>query len=82
MNARAQLVKWGNSLAVRIPKAAVQSARLQNGDPLSVSVSKDRAIVIRRVRNRYSLDEMVSKITTRNRHDETDWGSSAGDEIW
>jgi antitoxin MazE len=31
-----QMVKWGNSLAVRIPKAVVEEARLKEGDSLEI----------------------------------------------
>jgi antitoxin MazE len=30
----------------------------------------------------YSLDELVCRITPRNRHDESDWGGPLGDEVW
>lgn len=29
-----------------------------------------------------SLEELVTKITPKNRHPETDWGKSEGKEIW
>src|SRR2546425_8422603 len=70
---KTQLSKWGHSLAVRIPKAVVESARLREGDPLTVE-SRNGAILIRPER-RYSLDDLVSKITAKNRHEETDWRS-------
>ncbi len=77
---KTQLSKWGHSLAVRIPKAVVESARLREGDPLTVE-SRNGAILIRPER-RYSLDDLVSKITAKNRHEETDWASPVGKEIW
>jgi len=77
---KTQLSKWGHSLAVRIPKAVVDHARLREGDPLIIE-SRNGGILIRPKR-RYSLDDLVSKITARNRHDETDWASPVGKEIW
>ncbi len=77
---KTQLSKWGHSLAVRIPKAVVESARLREGDPLTVE-SRNGAILIRPER-RYSLDDLVSKITAKNRHEETDWAPPVGKEIW
>jgi antitoxin MazE len=84
MNAttKAQLAKWGNSLAVRIPKSVAGTARLQEGDEVTLAVSKDGAIMMTPARRKYQLDELVSKITARNRHDETDWGPQVGKEAW
>ncbi len=77
-----QLAKWGHSLAVRIPKEIAEGARLREGDRLTVAVGKDRQVVVRPARRRYDLDELVSGITAKNRHGETDWGSSVGKELW
>ncbi len=79
---KSQLAKWGNSLAVRLPRQIVETARLQEGDPLNLSVGKDGAVVMRPTRRKYRLEELVSRITPRNRHDETDWGGPVGEEIW
>jgi len=76
-----QISKWGNSLGVRIPKGLAREARVDDGDTVEVSVA-DGAIVIRPGSPRYSLDDLVRRITTRNRHRETDWGGAVGDEAW
>ena len=69
-------------MAVRIPRHIVQAARLQEGDPLSLSVRKDGAVLLTRDRPKYLLDELVSMIKPNNRHGETDWGNPVGKEIW
>ena len=69
-------------MAVRIPKNLAEDARVREGDRLNLSVAKDGAIVIRPARRKYSLDELVSGITTKNRHEETDWGPPVGNELW
>jgi antitoxin MazE len=79
---KGQLAKWGNSLAVRLPRQIVETARLREGDPLNLSVGKDGAVVMRPTRRKYRLEELVSGITARNRHDETDWGEPVGKELW
>jgi len=76
------LSKWGHSLALRIPKNLAESARIREGDPLSLSLTKDGSIVIRPARRKYRLDELVSGITAKNRHEETDWGPPVGNEVW
>ena len=77
-----QLSRWGNSLAVRIPKAAVDNAGFREGERLNVSVEQNGVLVIRSAQRRYSLKQLVSGITNRNRHKETDWGGPAGKESW
>src|SRR5262245_54680720 len=79
--ATTQVAKWGNSLGLRLPKAIAVEAQIDEGDTVDVSI-KNGAIVIRPSRPTYSLAGLVSKITPRNRHRETDWGEAAGDEAW
>jgi antitoxin MazE len=76
-----QVAKWGNSLALRIPRAVAAAADVRDGDAVDVTV-EDGAIVVRPTALRYSLDELVGRITARNRHSETDWGGPVGDESW
>jgi antitoxin MazE len=76
-----QIARWGNSLGVRLPKAVAAEAQLAEGDTVEVSV-KGGAIVLRPARPIYSLDQLVAKITPRNRHREADWGAPAGHEQW
>jgi antitoxin MazE len=84
MNAttKTQLARWGNSRAVRIPVRLVETARLREGDEVTLAVGKNGAIVIKPAQRKYQLDELISKITARNRHDETDWGPRVGKEAW
>lgn len=81
-SSKTEIAKWGNSLAVRIPKPVAESARLREGDPLTVSVARDGTIAIKPARRRYALKDMVGRINARNRHGETEWGKPAGKEPW
>jgi antitoxin MazE len=74
-----QLVRWGNSLAVRIPKAVAQEAGLKDGDPLVIEASLGQ-IELRRTERVPSLKELVGKITPENRYDETPSGAERGKE--
>lgn len=74
--------KWGNSLAVRIPRAIAKEARLNEGDSLALDLDRDGGIVLRPLRRRYELSDLVSRITSKNRHRETDWGQPQGEESW
>jgi antitoxin MazE len=76
-----QLSKWGNSLGLRLPKSIAREVQLDEGDTVQVSVDNG-AIVIRPSRPRYSLDDLVRRITPKNRHGESSWGGPVGDEVW
>ena len=78
---RARIAKWGNSLGVRIPKAVAKEVGLDEGASVDVRVS-GRTLVLARTRREYKLSELVSGITAKNRHAETDWGAPAGNESW
>jgi antitoxin MazE len=81
MRTSTRITRWGNSLGLRLPKAVASAARLAEGDAAEVSV-EDGAIVVRAARPTYSLHGLVSKITPRNRHGETEWGRPSGREQW
>jgi antitoxin MazE len=76
-----QIARWGNSLGLRLPKSVALEAHVGEGDTVDVSV-KNGAIVVRPNRPTYSLKQLVAKITPRNRHTESDWGTPVGDEVW
>jgi antitoxin MazE len=75
------IARWGNSLGVRLSKSIAREARIKEGDPVAITV-KNGAIVIKSSQPAYSLEELVSKISSKNRHDETDWGRAVGREAW
>ncbi|MGA2858865.1 MAG: AbrB/MazE/SpoVT family DNA-binding domain-containing protein [Candidatus Sulfotelmatobacter sp.] len=77
--ASAQVVKWGNSLAVRIPKSIAARARMKEGDALEIKAAKGR-IELRSAERIPTLEELVAQITPENRHPETDWGPDVGRE--
>jgi antitoxin MazE len=81
MATKTQIAKWGNSLGLRLPKSVALEAQVDDGDTVDVSV-KNGAIVIRPSRPVYALDQLVARITPRNRHDESDWGPPVGHEVW
>ncbi len=82
MALQSKLTKWGNSLAMRIPKAVAEKAKLRRGDRLQILVSKQGAVEIRSLRPKPTLSQLVKGITGENRHRETDWGTPRGNELW
>lgn len=76
-----QIAKWGNSLALRIPRNLAAEVDVQDGDAVDVSV-ENGALVVRPARKRYTIEEMVADMIPGDRHGETDWGRPKGKEVW
>jgi antitoxin MazE len=74
-----QIVKWGNSLAVRIPKPLAEEAGLTEGDRVLMEAA-DGHIELRRADRAPSLPELVAQITPENRYGETSTGKERGKE--
>lgn len=79
---KTQLAKWGNSLAVRIPKPVATAAKLRTGDNLELDVEGPGRVRIRKPKRKPTLEELVARITPENRHSETDCGEPLGKELW
>lgn len=77
----AAIAKWGNSLAVRLPRNVVEDARLSDGSPVEVTV-RDGSVVVTPVRKKYKLEELLAQMRPENRHSETEWGEPKGEEVW
>jgi antitoxin MazE len=78
---KAQMVKWGNSLALRIPKPVVEEARLKEGDYLEIEATEGQ-IRLRRMTNtkQPTLMQLVDQITAENRYSEIPAGREVGRE--
>lgn len=76
-----QLAKWGNSLALRIPKSVAAELDVQDGDAVDIAV-QDGTIVIRPTASRHSIEDLAEGITSRNRHSPIDWCRRVGNESW
>ena len=74
--------KWGNSLAVRIPKEFAKSLKLSAGSTVGFKKVGD-GIIISPSRPVYTLEELVKDMNKKNRH-KLVWPDDAprGKEIW
>ena len=74
--------RWGNSLAVRIPKGFAADAGLKNDVPVELSVV-DGKLVVAPVENRpATLRQLLKGVNKRNLHREISFGVPQGDEVW
>ncbi len=58
---KAQVSKWGNSLAIRLPKAAVESLRVHEGQAVDLAIEGE-SLVIRSARPRFVLEDLLADI--------------------
>lgn len=74
--------KWGNSLALRIPKAFAVEALLENNSLVEISIAEGQILITPVPAPTWTLDELLADITDDNRHDEIDVGFAVGNEAW
>lgn len=74
--------KWGNSLALRIPKALADQAGIAQGSVVDIRLVDD-VLQIEPVRaEALTLDALLEAVTEENLHDEVDTGRPQGKEVW
>ena len=83
---KVRFLKWGNSLAQRVPKAFAQELGASVGKAANMVVRDGKLVVEiakpNRRRRRYTLDQLAAAITPKNRHRELEWGPPIGNEVW
>ena len=74
------LSKWGNSLALRVPKEA--SGQFKEGDHFDV-FSDESGLHFKKARKikKYDIKEVLESISPELA-EEMDWGKESGKEIW
>jgi antitoxin MazE len=75
------VTKWGNSLAIRIPKNIAEQVNLKPGASIVIAII-DNNIVITPKRQQYSLEELLEGASPEDFDGEYDWGEPVGEEIW
>lgn len=73
--------KWGNSLALRLPKVLATSLKIEEGTELELEEHED-GILLRPVRTRYELGELLKGIRKNNLPESHDFGQRQGKEAW
>lgn len=72
--------KWGNSLAIRVPKRVAEEAGLQEKDAVEIEVRRGTLVVRPHLRRVYRLEDLLKRITLRNVHEGVDFGGPVGRE--
>lgn len=74
--------KWGNSLALRIPKAFALDAQLENESFVEITISEGQIIITPVVAPSWTLEELLTGVNKNNFHREIDTGFAMGNEVW
>jgi antitoxin MazE len=74
------LRKWGNSLAIRIPKDIARTLSIEYNSLLTLVIVD--GVLIVKPQNKTRLESLVSQINSENLHNEISTGGSVGNEEW
>jgi antitoxin MazE len=79
---RVQVQKWGNSLALRIPKPFAAEVQVEEGSFVDLSVVKGKLVAAPTARKKVTLSQLLAKVSPANVHGEVETGLSVGREAW
>jgi len=79
---RARVHKWGNSLALRIPKSFAAEVGLCENLVVDLSVREGKLVVQPHEEESPSLEDLLRGVTAENLHGEWDTGPAVGKEAW
>lgn len=77
-----KIQKWGNSLALRIPKAFAIDAQLENDSFVEISLVEGQIVIKPVPKTNWTLEELLEGVNENNLHQEVDTGSPIGNEVW
>ncbi len=79
---KARIQKWGNSLALRIPKSFAVEAHLEQDSLVELALVDGKLIVVPVAELALTLDQLLAGVTEQNLHREVDTGQATGNEVW
>jgi antitoxin MazE len=79
---KARIQKWGNSLALRIPKSFAEETQIEHDTLVELSLEGGKLVVSPIPQPRVTLEQLLANITGQNLHQEVDTGQSVGGEAW
>ena len=79
---KTRVQKWGNSLALRIPKSFANEVGLQRETSVELSLDGGRLIVTPVSKPKPTLKQLLANISKDNLHREVDTGIAVGNEVW
>ncbi len=77
-----KIQKWGDSLALRIPKAFAIDAQLENDSLVEVSLINGQIVIKPVITPKWTLDQVLVGVNSGNIHHEIATSGAVGNEIW
>ena len=77
-----QIQKWGNSLAVRIPRSFAAETKMAQGMLVELTLSKGTLVLTPVREAEETLEDLLARVTEESLHGEVDPGGAVGDESW
>lgn len=78
---KVQVQKWGNSLALRIPKSFAVETHIEEGSTVEMTLGKN-GIIMKPTKQEITLESLLADVTDENLHSEIDFGKPEGREVW
>jgi antitoxin MazE len=79
---KTKVQRWGNSLAVRIPKVFAEEVGLSDDSSVEMRLVKGGLLLEPSPSWPLTLDELLDAVDESNLHDEVDTGPAQGREVW
>jgi len=79
---KTRVQKWGNSLALRIPKSFAAEVGLDSNSSVEMSLKDGKLVVVPSEKPKFTLRQLLAQVTDENLHHEVDTGSPVGGEVW
>ena len=79
---RTKIVKWGNSLGLRIPKSFAGEIGVSDGSEVELNLIDGKLVIRLPKPSAVSLDDLLADVTSDNLHGEIDSGDAVGGENW
>jgi antitoxin MazE len=79
-----QIARWGNSSAIRLPKATLDELGLKQGDTVDLTVENGKAVLQPERPKKITLEWIISemkRLGPENEPELVDWGPDRGEEI-
>lgn len=79
---KTRVQKWGNSLALRIPKSFAEEAGLAEDAPVELKIVGSTLVIQAAAPEPPTLEELLRGVTDQNLHGEWQTGPAVGKEVW
>ena len=79
---RTKIVRWGNSLGLRIPKSFAEQLGASDETPVDLSLEEGRLVIRVAKPQKIALEDLLSGVKESNLHHEIETGGPVGGEAW